>query len=63
MKIKTVAQCTLEEVLKAWNKGFEGYFVEINMTAEMFLQRLVGRGYLLTIPSSFLTIMNRLPLL
>lgn len=44
MKIKTVAQCTLEEVLKAWNKGFEGYFVEINMTAEMFLQRLVGEG-------------------
>ena len=46
MKIKTVAQCTLDEVLKAWNKGFEGYFIEINMTAEMFLQRLVGRAYL-----------------
>ncbi len=44
MKIKTVAQCTLDEVLKAWNKGFEGYFIEINMTAEMFLQRLVGGG-------------------
>ncbi|MBX8944080.1 GNAT family N-acetyltransferase [Lysinibacillus sp. K60] len=44
MKIKTVAQCTLDEVLKAWNKGFEGYFIEINMTAEMFLQRLVGEG-------------------
>ena len=53
MKIKTVAQCTLDEVLKAWNKGFEGYFIEINMTAEMFLQRLVGRGYLLSIRSSF----------
>ncbi|WP_347722989.1 GNAT family N-acetyltransferase [Lysinibacillus capsici] len=44
MRIKTVAQCTLDEVLKAWNKGFEGYFIEINMTAEMFLQRLVGEG-------------------
>lgn len=44
MKIKTVSECTLEEVLKAWNKGFEGYFVEINMTAELFLQRLVGEG-------------------
>lgn len=44
MKIKTVAQCTLDEVLKAWNKGFEDYFIEINMTAEMFLQRLVGEG-------------------
>lgn len=44
MKFKTVSQCTLEEVLKAWNKGFEGYFVEINMIAEMFLHRLVGEG-------------------
>ncbi|KPN98113.1 GNAT family N-acetyltransferase [Lysinibacillus sp. ZYM-1] len=44
MKIKTVSQCTLEEVLKAWNKGFEGYFVPIDMTAEVFLQRLVGEG-------------------
>ena len=33
MNIKTVAQCTLEEVLRAWNKGFEGYFVPIDMTA------------------------------
>ncbi|WP_155592841.1 GNAT family N-acetyltransferase [Lysinibacillus cavernae] len=44
MKFKTVSQCTLEEVLKAWNKGFEGYFVEINMTTDMFLHRLVGEG-------------------
>ncbi|WKT78510.1 GNAT family N-acetyltransferase [Lysinibacillus fusiformis] len=44
MNIKTVSQCTLEEVLRAWNKGFEGYFVPIHMTAEMFLQRLVGEG-------------------
>ena len=62
MKIKTVAQCTLDEVLKAWNKGFEGYFIEINMTAEMFLQRLVGRAYLLSILLSFLIKRNRLPL-
>ncbi|GAA3349416.1 GNAT family N-acetyltransferase [Lysinibacillus fusiformis] len=44
MNIKTVSQCTLEEVLRAWNKGFEGYIVPIDMTAEMFLQRLVGEG-------------------
>lgn len=44
MKVKTVEQCTLEEVLKAWNKGFEGYFVDIHMTAEMFLHRLAGEG-------------------
>lgn len=44
MEIKTVSQCTLEEVLKAWNKGFEGYFVRIEMNEEMFLNRLVGEG-------------------
>lgn len=44
MKIKTVSQCTFEEVLVAWNKGFEGYFVQIDMTIEMFLHRLIGEG-------------------
>ncbi|WP_107951430.1 GNAT family N-acetyltransferase [Lysinibacillus parviboronicapiens] len=44
MEIKTVSQCTLEDVLKAWNKGFEGYFVQITMDEEMFLNRLVGEG-------------------
>jgi len=44
MNIKTVSQCTFEEVLRAWNKGFEGYFVPIDMSTEMFLQRLVGEG-------------------
>jgi ribosomal protein S18 acetylase RimI-like enzyme len=44
MEIKTVSQCTLEEILNAWNKGFEGYFVRIEMNEEMFLNRLVGEG-------------------
>ncbi|MEY9974401.1 ribosomal protein S18 acetylase RimI-like enzyme [Lysinibacillus sp. RC46] len=44
MDIKTVSQCTLEETLKTWNKGFEGYFVQIEMNEEMFLNRLVGEG-------------------
>ena len=44
MQIKTVSQCTLAEVLKAWNKGFEGYFVQIEMNEEMFLNRLVKEG-------------------
>lgn len=44
MRIKTVSQSTLEQVLHAWNKGFEGYFVKIDMSEEMFLTRLVGEG-------------------
>ncbi len=44
MEIKTVSQCTLNETLKAWNKGFEGYFVQIEMNEEVFLNRFVGEG-------------------
>ncbi|MGN4128139.1 GNAT family N-acetyltransferase [Lysinibacillus sphaericus] len=44
MEIKTVSQCTLEEAIQAWNKGFEEYFVEIAMDKEKFLNRLVGEG-------------------
>lgn len=44
MTIKRLAECTLDEVLKAWNDGFEGYFVQIKLNAEAFLNRLVGEG-------------------
>lgn len=44
MNIKTVSQCTVNETLEAWNKGFEGYFVQIEMNEEVFLNRLVREG-------------------
>ncbi|CAM5209113.1 Ribosomal protein S18 acetylase RimI-like enzyme OS=Ureibacillus acetophenoni OX=614649 GN=SAMN05877842_11537 PE=4 SV=1 [Ureibacillus acetophenoni] len=44
MEIKRLSQCTLEDVLQAWNDGFEGYFVQIKLNAEAFLTRLVGEG-------------------
>ncbi|SOC43238.1 GNAT family N-acetyltransferase [Ureibacillus acetophenoni] len=44
MNIKKLAQCTLDDVLTAWNEGFEGYFVQIKLNAEAFLNRLVGEG-------------------
>ncbi len=44
MIIKKLSQCTLDEALKAWNDGFEGYFVPIQLNAEAFLNRLVGEG-------------------
>ncbi|KGR79432.1 GNAT family N-acetyltransferase [Ureibacillus manganicus] len=44
MMIKKLSQCTLDEILTAWNDGFEGYFVQIKMNAEVFLNRLVGEG-------------------
>lgn len=44
MNIKTVSQCTINETLEAWNKGFAGYFVQIEMNEEVFLNRLVREG-------------------
>ncbi len=44
MDIKKLNECTLDEVLVAWNNGFEGYIVQINLNAEAFLTRLVGEG-------------------
>ena len=44
MEVKRLSQCTLEDVLQAWNDGFEGYFVQIKLNAEAFLTRLVGEG-------------------
>ncbi|PWW17524.1 acetyltransferase (GNAT) family protein [Cytobacillus oceanisediminis] len=44
MKIKKLSQCSLEEALTAWNKGFEGYLVPIKMDMEAFINRVVHEG-------------------
>jgi hypothetical protein len=44
MKIKKLSQCSLEEALTAWNKGFEGYLVPIKMDIEAFINRVVHEG-------------------
>ncbi|MDR4997720.1 GNAT family N-acetyltransferase [Brevibacillus parabrevis] len=45
--IKRMSDCTFAEVTKAWNRGFEGYFVSIVMTEEMLVQRLGNEGYVM----------------
>ncbi|MFS0557590.1 GNAT family N-acetyltransferase [Brevibacillus sp. 179-C9.3 HS] len=47
--IKRMSDCTFAEVTKAWNRGFEGYFIEFTMTEEMLVQRLGGEGYVLSL--------------
>ncbi|MEK3853633.1 GNAT family N-acetyltransferase [Cytobacillus sp. FSL H8-0458] len=42
MKIKRLSQCTLEEALTAWNKGFEGYIVPIKMDLQAFVNRMIS---------------------
>jgi GNAT superfamily N-acetyltransferase len=42
--IKALKNCRLDHILEAWNRGFEGYFVPINMTLDSFLSRMVFEG-------------------
>ncbi|CAG7636893.1 GNAT family N-acetyltransferase [Paenibacillus allorhizosphaerae] len=42
--IKRLSECTLVEALEAWNKGFEGYFIDATMTLDAFLARMVNEG-------------------
>ncbi|KON87617.1 hypothetical protein AF332_12780 [Sporosarcina globispora] len=44
MEIKKLSQCTLEEALAAWNKGFEGYIVPIKMNIQAFVNRMMSEG-------------------
>ncbi len=39
--IKNLTDCTMTEIIKAWNDGFEGYSLNIKMTIPQFLERLV----------------------
>lgn len=41
---KRLTECTSEEMISAWNRGFEGYFVQMEMTVELFFNRLVNEG-------------------
>lgn len=50
IQIRRLTECTIQEIITAWNKGFEGYFVQLEMTPEMFFNRLVNEG--LSLPHS-----------
>jgi len=41
---KKLFECTIEEIIIAWNKGFEGYFVQMEMTPALFFNRMVNEG-------------------
>ncbi|CAG9619938.1 GNAT family N-acetyltransferase [Sutcliffiella rhizosphaerae] len=38
--IKRLSDCTLNETVEAWNKGFEGYFFDVRMDVDRFTSRL-----------------------
>ncbi|MGG3563631.1 GNAT family N-acetyltransferase [Neobacillus rhizosphaerae] len=59
LQIKRLTECTIQEIITAWNKGFEGYFVQLEMTPEMFFNRLVNEG--LSLPHSIVAFDDMVP--
>ncbi|MDP4161718.1 MAG: GNAT family N-acetyltransferase [Bacillota bacterium] len=57
--IKRLTECTLEEIVTAWNKGFEGYFVKIEMTAETLMGRIISEG--LSLSQSIVAVVDEKP--
>lgn len=43
--IERLSNCALTDVLDAWNTGFKGYFTDMTMTMDRFLQRMVHEGF------------------
>lgn len=44
LEIKRLSECTIDEGVKAWNVGFEGYYFDATTTPENFVNRLVLEG-------------------
>jgi GNAT superfamily N-acetyltransferase len=44
IEVKRLKDCTIEEGVKAWNVGFEGYYFDATTTSENFITRLVSEG-------------------
>ncbi len=43
--LERMSNCRLNDVLDAWNHGFKGYFTDMTMTIDRFLQRMVHEGF------------------
>lgn len=44
MEMKRLTDCTLREMVVAWNRGFNGYAVDLAMDETVFVNRLVTEG-------------------
>ncbi|WP_251551870.1 GNAT family N-acetyltransferase [Neobacillus muris] len=47
---KSLIECKIEDIITAWNRGFEEYFVKLEMTPELFFNRIANEG--LSLPHS-----------
>ncbi|KIO70563.1 GNAT family N-acetyltransferase [Caldibacillus thermoamylovorans] len=41
VKVKKLKDCTITDAVNAWNAGFEGYSIDVKMTADRFLEMMV----------------------
>ncbi|MFH7818099.1 GNAT family N-acetyltransferase [Neobacillus thermocopriae] len=44
IKFKKLTECKIEDIIRAWNRGFEGYYINIEMTPDTFFHRMVNEG-------------------
>lgn len=44
IQISRLSECTIEQAVEAWNKGFEGYHFDMATTPEAFEKRMVQEG-------------------
>ncbi|MCF6137784.1 GNAT family N-acetyltransferase [Pseudalkalibacillus berkeleyi] len=57
--IERLSNCSLTDVLDAWNNGFKGYYTDMTMTIDRFLQRMVQEGF--SADDSIVAFVNRVP--
>ncbi|TCT20339.1 acetyltransferase (GNAT) family protein [Melghiribacillus thermohalophilus] len=44
MNIQPLSSCTFDQVLEVWNRGFEGYAVNVHLNLDQLLTRMVYEG-------------------
>lgn len=44
IEIRRLSECTIEQGVEAWNKGFEGYHFDMTTTPEAFEKRMKQEG-------------------
>ena len=42
--VKRASECTFTEALEAWNEGFKGYYVNMEMSLDRYLTRMIKEG-------------------
>jgi GNAT superfamily N-acetyltransferase len=47
VELKRMNTCSFQTVVDVWNEGFKGYFVDMTLTLEQLLTRIIAEGILL----------------